>query len=269
MLLAADIGNSSTTFAVYSKEGRLEFRFDLSSITRRYEDEYVLLMQNIMNNRGLKGRDISGAIISSVVPPLTNIIGNAIVKFTGQKPIVVGPGIKTGLNIKIDNHTQLGADFVANTVAASTICEKPYIVIDMGTATTLTVVNSENELCGVLIIPGIRIALDSLSANTAELPYITMEHPRGLIGTNTVDAMNSGIIYGSACMLDGLIDRLFEELGTENISIIATGRLANLVLPYCRHNIIFSPNLILDGLYTLYKLNQKKHRPKKAPVFDA
>ncbi|HOJ10269.1 MAG TPA: type III pantothenate kinase [Clostridiales bacterium] len=261
MVFTADIGNSSITLAVFDNDGRLAFRSNLSTVKTRCEDEYIILMLGIFEMYGFEQSAIDGAIISSVVPPLSNVIGGAVSKLFGCKPLFVGPGIKTGLDIKIDNHAQLGADLVANTVAASAVYTKPFIVIDMGTATTLTVVNSNSELCGVAILPGVQIALNALSGSTAELPYISLGAPKALLGKNTVDAMNSGVVYGNACMLDGLIDRLCEDFNIKSISTIATGDLANLIIPYCKHRFIYSPNLILEGLYLLYKMNQKKHKP--------
>ena len=208
--------------------------------------------------RGFNTENISGAIIASVVPPLTKTIGEAITSLFGVKPILVGPGINTGLNIKIDNHSQLGADFVANTVAASSLYMKPLVIIDMGTATTLTAVNVKGELSGVLILPGVRLSLDALSNSAAELPYISFEKPKDLFGTNTVDAMNSGIIYGSACTLDGLIDRICEKFETEDINVVATGGLAKLITPYMKHSVVYSPDLIFKGLHLIYNMNRKK-----------
>ena len=260
MVFTADIGNSSITIAVFDNNGKLGFRSNLSTVKTKCVDEYIIMICSIFDLYGFEYRAIDGAIISSVVPPLSNVIGDAISKLFSCKPLFVGPGIKTGLDIKIDNHTQLGADLVANTVAACAVYTKPFIIIDMGTATTLTAVNTKSELCGVVILPGVRIALDALSGNAAELPYISLGAPKALLGTNTVDAMNSGIVYGNAYMLDGLIDRLCEEFHTKCINIIATGGLANLVIPYCKHETIYSPDLILDGLYLLYKMNQRKHK---------
>jgi len=260
MILTVDIGNSRISLAVFDKEGKLAFSSNLSSVENRSDDEYVVLIRGILDMYGLKHSSVEGAIVSSVVPPLSNVIERAIIKLFGCKPLFVGPGIKTGLDIKVDHHYQLGADLVANTVAASAVYTKPFIIIDMGTATTVTAVNGKGELCGVIIIPGARIALDALSKNAAELPQISLTPPKALLGTNTVDAMSSGIIYGTACMIDGLINRLCEEFNIDQITAIATGGLASLFIPYCKHKLIYSPNLIFDGLYLLYKMNNKKYR---------
>lgn len=260
MVFTANLSNSSITFAVFDTDGGLVFRSSISSDRSRCEDEYIVLLRNIFGLYGVDTGSVEGAILSSVVPPLTNVFSNAATRLLNCKPMFVGPGIKTGLDIKIDHHSQLGSDLVANTVAASAMYTKPFIIIDMGTATTFTAVNAKSELCGVIILPGVRTSLDALSASAAELPYISLDSAKALLGTNTVDAMNSGIVYGTACMLDGLIDRLAREFGDTNMSVIVTGELASHIIPYCRHEMTHAPNLILEGLYLLYKRNQKRHK---------
>jgi len=261
MVFTADLSNSCITIAVFDTRGRMLFRSEISSERNRSEDEYYILLKSIFSIYNVEPTLAEGAIISSVVPPLTKEFSNAVERLLGCKPLLVGPGIKTGLDIKIDHHSQLGSDLVANTVAALSTYSKPFIIIDMDTATTFTAVNARGELCGVIILPGVKTSLDALSANAAELPYISLEHPRSLLGTNTVDSMNSGVIYGTACMLDGLIDRLREEFNGADTTIIATGALIKLILPYCKNNIIYAPNLALDGLYMIYRKNQKKYKP--------
>lgn len=260
MVFTADLGNSSITLAVFGENGNMAFRSSAASNITRTEDEYLLLLQKVFSLYKMEPDLIEGAIISSVVPPITNGFVRALVRLTGCKPLLVGPGIRTGLDIKIDHHSQLGSDLVATTVAASARFTKPFVIVDLGTATTVTAVNAQSELCGVIILPGVRIALDALSASTAELPHISIDSPAALLGKNTVDAMKSGIVYGTACALDGLIDRLCEELNTAEVNIIVTGGLAEYILPHLRHKILYAPNLILEGLYILYHKNQKKHK---------
>jgi len=257
MVFTADLGNSSIDMAAFDNDGNILFRSNLSTDRAKYEDEYFVLLKGIFDMNGVKPA-AEGAIISSVVPQITHVFSNAVSRLLNRKMLYVGPGIKTGLDIKIDQHSELGSDLVANTVAALKTCPTPFIIIDMGTATTITAVNDKRELCGVIILPGVRLALDALSARAAELPYISLDSPKALFGTNTVDAMNSGSIYGNACMLDGLIDRLSEEFNTPDINIIATGEWAHSILPYCRHKIEYAPNLVLEGLYLIYKRNQRK-----------
>ncbi|MGI6525950.1 MAG: type III pantothenate kinase [Caldicoprobacterales bacterium] len=258
MVFAADLSNSGITLAAFDGNGKMMFRSDISADKCRSEDEYHILLQNIFSLHRIKPDSAAGAIISSVIPPLTNTFRDAVENLLGCKPLLVGPGIKTGLDIKIDHHSQLGSDLVANTVAASAFYKAPFVVIDLDTATTFTAVNARGELCGVIILPGVRTSLDALSTSTAELPFISLDAPKALLGTNTVDSMNSGIVYGTASMFDGLIDRLCTEFNTTDITIIATGSLANDIIPFCRHEMTYAPNLVLEGLFLIYKRNRKK-----------
>jgi len=260
MVFTADISNSGITSAVFDRNGELIFRSDISADISRKEDEYLLLLKKIFCLYAVDPQSIEDAIISSVVPPITPTFCSAVKKMLGCKPLMVGPGVKTGLNIKIDHHYELGSDLVANTVAASALYKAPFVIIDLDTATTLTAVNTKGELCGVIILPGVRTSLDALSATAAELPFISIDTPKALLGTNTVDSMNSGIVYGTASMLDGLIDRLAKEFETTDISIIITGDLALHFIPYCRHAMSYEPNLVLQGLYLIYKRNRKKYK---------
>jgi type III pantothenate kinase len=261
MVFVSDLSNSSITLAVFASDGKLVFRSDITSDRRKSKDEYFLLLNSIFDLYQVDPSIIEGAIISSVVPPLSNVFSKAIEMLIDRRPLLVGPGVKTGLDIKIDHHSQLGSDLVANTVAALDLYKKPFTVIDMDdTATTFTAVNMSGELCGVIILPGVRISLDALSASAAELPYISLVSPKALLGTNTVDSMNSGMIFGSASMLDGLIQRLSEEFSVTEMNVIATGGIASYIIPYCSHEIIYNPDLVLEGLFTIYKRNQRKNK---------
>jgi len=260
MVFTADISNSGITLAVFTEKGELIFRSDISTDKSRSADEYFILLSNIFSLHGADPKSVEGAIISSVVPPLTNTFRNAAKKLLGCKPLLVGPGIKTGLDIKIDHHYELGSDLVANTVAASALYKPPFVIIDLDTATTFTAVNANGELCGVIILPGVRTSLDALSASAAELPYISIGRPKSLLGTNTVDSMNAGIVYGTSSMLDGLIDRLINEFNTGDIDIIITGESAYRFIPYCRHEMSYEPDLAVKGLYMIYRKNRKKYK---------
>lgn len=260
MVFAANLRNSEITLGVFDADEKLVFRSAISTDRNRLEDEYYIQLQSVFALHDVDPGLAEGAIISSVVPPLTNVFGNAAARLLGCRPLYVGPGVKTGLDIKIDHHSQLGSDLVANTVAALAMYQKPLVIIDMGTATTLTAVNTRSELCGVLILPGVRTSLDALSASAAELPYISLDSPGSILGTNTVGAMNSGIVYGTASMLDGLISRLADEFSTADMNIVATGIYADLIIPYCRNEIAYAPDLILEGLYLIYKKNRRKQK---------
>ena len=197
---------------------------------------------------------IEGAILSSVVPPLNSTIMSAVKKVTGISPLLVGSGMKTGMNIIMDNPKTVGSDQIVDAVAASHEHPLPLVVIDMGTATTLCTVDKKGNYIGGVILPGLKVSLNSLSSKTAQLPYISLEVPSHVIGKNTIDCMRSGIIYGNVDMIDGILDRMALELG-EVPTIIATGGLSRFIAPLCRHNIIVDDALLLKGLLILYRKN--------------
>jgi len=253
MLFCCDIGNTNITFGVFDGDTMV---FD-SKIASSYEesvDEYAIIFSGVFAMYQVALSSIDGAVISSVVRPLNSTISRAVEKLVQIKPLLVGPGVKTGLNIKTDIPSQLGADIVANAVAAASLASSPMVVLDFGTATTLTAINEHGELSGVLIYPGVRSSLDALSAHAAELPRISLDKPKAVLGKNTIDSMVSGIVYGNASMIDGLLARIAEEWGTKELTVIATGGLADIILPYCRggHKIQVEPNLTLLGLKKIY-----------------
>lgn len=256
MLFCCDIGNTNITFGVFDGDSMV---FD-SKIASSYEksvDEYAIILSGIFAMYHVDLSLIDGAVISSVVRPLNLIISSAVEKLIQIKPLFVGPGVKTGLNIKTDIPSQLGADIVANAVAAISLKTCPMVVLDFGTATTLTAINEHGELSGVLIYPGVRSSLDALSSHAAELPRISLDKPKVLLGKNTIDSMVSGIIYGNASMIDGLLERIADEWGTKELTVIATGGLADMILPYCRggHKIHVETNLTIFGLKKIYDVN--------------
>lgn len=258
MLFVCDIGNSSIKAGVYDGE-RLLFRSVFSAVERRTADDLAVLLRGSFAMHGLDPALIEGAIIASVVRPLTAIAAAAIELLMHVKPLVVGPGVKTGLNIKTDIPSQLGADIAACAVGALSMRPQPQIIISMGTATTFSGINSQSELCGVLIIPGIGISADALAENAAELPRAGLTAPTGLLGRNTFESMNSGIIYGNASMIDGLLNRIAAEWQQEALEVVVTGAYAELVLPYLlsNHRFSFVENLSLQGLKRIYQLNSK------------
>lgn len=254
MILAIDIGNSNIVLGVYDGD-ELKFISRISSYDLLItSDEMAIKVNEIFTIRNINKNDITGSILSSVVPSLTNTICQAIRLLTGADPFIVGPGIKTGINIKIDNPAQLGSDLLVDCVAASTLYPKPCVVVDMGTATTFSVVDENNCMRGGVIMPGVRTALNALISKTAQLPQISLEPPKKAIGTNTVDCMRSGIVLGTASMIDGMIDRIEEELGTTPF-VVATGGLSEEISKHTRRKIEHNPTLLLQGLYILYKKN--------------
>lgn len=264
MLLTCSIENAHVALGVFDGD-RLVFEAQLATARGRTADEYAILLSGIFRLHQLPAQSVDSAILASVVRPLNTIIIRAIGQLTGVRPLLVGPGLRTGLNIKTEIPSQLGADIVANAVAALSLAPGPLVFVDFGTATTLTGINEKGELSGVLICPGLRTSLDALSATAAELPAIALENPRTLLGRNTVDSMTSGVIHGHAAMIDGLLERIGADWGLSGtgqlLTVIATGELAELVIPHCRgpHPIRPVPGLTLLGLKRIHQLNQ---RPK-------
>ena len=255
MLLAIDIGNSNIVLGCIEGQTILH-EARLATDLIKTSDQYCMDLKNLLSLYEINRTMIEGVIISSVVPPVLNSFKTAVTKLTGIKPMVVGPGIKTGLNILMDNPAQIGSDLVVAAVAALREYPAPLIIIDMGTATTMSVINANRAYIGGCICPGVRISSEALTARTAQLPGISLEAPKRAIGKNTIDSMQSGILLGAACMLDGMIDRMEQELG-QPATVLATGGIARFVIPMCRRTIIFDRNLLLKGLTILYENNKK------------
>ena len=256
MILAVDIGNSN--IVIGGLEGmEILFEARLRTDATKTSDEYCIDLKMILEVYGVQSSQVEGAIISSVVPQVLNSIQTALKKLTGHTALVVGPGLKTGLNIKIENPAQTGADLVVASVAALREHKAPIIVIDMGTATTVTVLDETGAFIGGSICPGVKISLDALTDRTALLPGLQLDQPKRAIGKNTIDCMRSGIMLGTACMLDGLIQRFEEEIGSK-ATVVATGGIAKFIIPMCRTPIIYDKDLLLKGLAILYRDNSKK-----------
>ncbi|MBQ6714279.1 MAG: type III pantothenate kinase [Clostridia bacterium] len=254
MLLAIDIGNTNLTLGVYD-ESVLLFTARLSTDTRLTRDQYAVAIKDILALHNTDYRDIEDCIISSVVPTVATSVANAISLLCHIVPLELGPGLKTGLNIKIDNPAQLGADLVAGAVGAISEYTLPCIVIDMGTATTVSVINSEGQFLGGSIAAGVMLTLKALTENTSQLPSINLSAPPSVIGRNTVDCMRSGLILGTASMIDGLIERISEELD-EIPTVVATGGLSKEIISHCKSEIIYNENLLLEGLREIYEKNK-------------
>ncbi|MBQ6816057.1 MAG: type III pantothenate kinase [Clostridia bacterium] len=253
MLLAADIGNTNITLGLYDDEALL-FTARLATNLNQTSDQYAVEIKNILLLHGCRHESIEDAIICSVVPNVGKAVSNAISTLCNIVPLELGPGVKTGLNIKIDNPAQLGADLAAAAAGALHEYTMPCIVIDMGTATTVSVLDKNGALLGGAIAAGVNLTLKALTQNTSQLPAIRIEAPQKVIGTNTADCMRSGLIFGAAAMLDGFIDRIEAELG-ENATVVATGGLSREIIKHCEHNIIYNENLLLDGLRLIYNKN--------------
>ena len=256
MLLAIDIGNSNISVGLFSREKTLHFLASIDTDSRKTADQISIDLMNIFSLYQYDLRDVSGAIFSSVVPPINFMMAKALTRLLGKPPMIVGPGVKTGLNIRMEIHNQLGADLVAGAVAALDKYPTPIIMIDMGTATIISYISEKRTYEGGLMFPGVRLSLDALSHHTAQLPNISLEHPRQLIGKNTEDCMRSGIVYGTAGMLDGVIDRIREQFGGQDISVVATGGNAPVIVKYCRNQIVYDKYLLMDGLWAIYQKNK-------------
>ena len=253
MVLAIDIGNTHILLGCF--EDRKILFTELLSTDRSYTDlEYASLIKSALEFNVAAFEDIEGAIISSVVPSVTGTIISAVERFAKVDPIVVGPGVKTGLKIKIDNPAQLGSDLVVSAVAGIKEYGVPQINIYMGTATAFSLIDSDQNFVGTSIGAGMGIEAEALSSKTSQLPNIAFEIPKHVIGTNTVDSMKSGLIFQNAALIDGMIERIEEEYG-EKCVLIATGRYADIVAPLCKHKIILDKDLLLKGLIEVYYKN--------------
>jgi len=255
MLLAIDIGNTNIVIGCIRNDEIL-FTARIATDRTRTSDQYGVEIKNMLEAFGVSRSDISDCIISSVVPPVFNSVRTGVLKVIGKQPMVVGPGLKTGLNIHVDVPSQVGSDRIVIAVAALAEYEAPLVLMDMGTATTIEVVEPENVYMGGVIFPGVMVSLDALTSRAAQLPGISLDKPKSVIGKNTVDCMRSGMMYGTAAMIDGIVDRIEEELGHKS-TLIATGGMARFITPLCRHNIILERDLLLKGLNIIYKKNKR------------
>ena len=254
MILAIDIGNTCITLGGFAQD-KLTFVSRLSTDLGATEDEYATRILSALALHKIDADCICGAIISSVVPPLNRVIKKALYFLLKKDPLVVGPGIKSGISIRCDMPSSVGADLIATAVAAHQLDTSPALIIDMGTATKMTVVDEKGAFIGASIIPGVNMGLGALSEQTAQLPKISLEAPAKVISKNTADCMRSGVLYGNASMVDGMIDRIQEEYGAQ-LRVLATGGMASLIIPHCKHEILIDEHLALKGLYVLYLKNQ-------------
>lgn len=255
MLLAIDIGNTNLVIGCF-RDDKILFKARIATDRTRTSDQYGVEIKNMLEAYGVDRSDIKDCIISSVVPPVFNSVRTGVVKIIGKQPMVVGPGLKTGLNIHVDVPSQVGSDRIVIAVAALAEYKAPLLLLDLGTATTIEAVEPDNVYMGGVIIPGVRVSLDALTSRAAQLPGISLDQPKQVIGKNTVDCMRSGMMYGTAAMIDGLVERMEEELG-HRCTLIATGGLAQFITPLCKREIILEKDLLLKGLNIIYKKNKK------------
>ena len=255
MILAIDVGNTNIVIGCIDKE-KCHFIERLSTVRIKTELEYAIDIKSVLDIYHVCPEEIEGGIISSVVPQITTNIKLAAEKILKKEILVIGSGIKTGLDIRIDDPGQLGADLVAASVAGIAEYPVPMMIFDMGTANTVSVIDREKRYLGGMIYPGLGVSLDSLTAHASQLGGISLEAPERVIGRNTIDCMKSGVIYSAAAAMDGIIDRIQEEMG-ETLTVIATGGLAKCIVPHCRREVILDDDLLLKGLLVLYDKNRR------------
>lgn len=256
MILAVDIGNTNIVLGTVDN-GKVSNLCRMETNRLKTQYEYAATINSLFDLTNMHSFDFEGAVVCSVVPPLTKALVGAVKMVTGIDPLVVGTGIKTGLNILIDNPAQLGSDLVAGAVGALHDYSLPIIIIDMGTATTISVVDAKGSYRGGVIAPGVNLSMNALASGTSQLPRVSIEAPPRCIGSNTIDCMQSGAVYGNAAMLDGLIERMENELG-QAATVVATGGIASSIIPHCKHEIKLDNDLLLRGMYYIYEKNKKR-----------
>lgn len=253
MILAIDVGNTNIVMGFLDGE-TIAAKYRLSTNINETAEEYAIKLNSILEITHIRAEQLEGSVLSTVVPPLARTISKAVKLITGKNPIVVGPGVKTGLNIKTNNPAELGADMVVGAVAAIQKYTCPLILFDLGTATTASVIDRNGCFIGGAILCGVKTALNALSNGTAQLPQIDIAAPARAISTNTVDCMRSGTVYGTAAMIDGMVARFEQELG-EKATVIITGGLGSSIAKYCTTHTIVDRDLLLDGLRMVYEKN--------------
>ena len=255
MILAIDIGNSNIVLGCI-RNSEILFEARMATDRIKTKDQYCAESKTMLELFHVSPEEIDGCIVSSVVPQIQQSMVDAAERLTGKTCLTVGPGLKTGLRIRIDNPAQAGSDLIVGAVAAMEAYGNGLCVIDLGTATTICVIDRDGTFLGGTIAPGVMLSLNALSSGTAQLPGISLEKPRKVIGTNTVDSMRSGLLFGSAAMLDGMVERVEAELGYPT-KVIATGGLARFIVPLCKREMVIDENLLLRGLEILYRRNAK------------
>lgn len=255
MILVIDAGNTNITLGAFSGDD-LVFVSRLATDHTLTEDQFAITMKSIFLLNGCSADDIDGAVIGSVVPEITIELKNAVQKIIGSDPLLIGPGIKTGLDIRVDDPAHLGADLVAGAAAAAGTYKLPCLILDLGTATKISVLDKNGTFCGCIIAPGVGISLSALAQCASQLPQISLSAPSKVIGTNNVDCMRSGIVFGTADMLTGLCARIEKELGMKAESTVVTGGFSQQIAPVIGTQAVFDPNLVLKGLKEIYEKNR-------------
>ena len=255
MALAIDIGNTNIVLGCFHGE-TIHFIARIATERNRTAEQYAAEIKSIIQLYDRDPKNIDGSIISSVVPPLTGVMKRAVEYITGKTPLIVTPTMESGVGIQIDDPNQLGADLLVAAVASVNRYPLPQIIIDMGTATTVGVVDETKTFIGGMIVPGVMVSLNALAGGTAQLPHISLDPPKHAIGRNTVECMQNGIIYHNAAGVDGMIERIEAQLG-KKCTVVITGGLSTVIAPHCKHEMIHDPELLLKGLMILYRKNAR------------
>ncbi|AZV61847.1 type III pantothenate kinase [Peribacillus castrilensis] len=256
MIFVLDVGNTNTVLGVYD-EDILKYHWRIETNRHKTEDEYGMIIKSLLQHESLTFDQFDGIIISSVVPPIMFALERMCKKYFGIKPLIVGPGIKTGLNIKYENPREVGADRIVNAVAGIQEYGSPLIIVDFGTATTYCYINEDKQYMGGAIAPGINISTEALYSKAAKLPRIEISRPEGIIGKNTVSAMQAGILYGYVGQVEGIVNRIKAQSNLEP-TVIATGGLATLIANESTVIDVVEPFLTLKGLQLIYKRNREQ-----------
>ena len=252
MILTLDIGNSVINIGGFEGDAP-SFVAHIASDTKKTYDEYAVSLLSVLALYSVDRSAVMGTVISSVLPELNPVIKKALAFLFGKEPLTIGPGVKTGLGIRCDMPSSVGGDLICASLAAHQTYGAPALIVDIDTATKLTLINSDGAFVGTSILPGVLMGLDALSSSAALLPTVELSAPARVIGKNTADCMRSGIIYGNASMIDGMIDRIIAENG--EMQVIVTGSQAHLVTPYLEHSFTLDEHLVLRGLYLIYNKN--------------
>ncbi len=254
MLLCIDIGNTNIKLGLFDDTQPCA-NWRIATDRAKLADEYAMLLLDLLTTERMAARDVTGCAISSVVPPLTPVFAELSRRYLKQSPIIVGPGIKTGLSIRTDNPTEVGADLIVNAVAARQLYGVPVIVIAFGTATTFTALSAQGEFAGVAIAPGVSTGAEALFRFAAKLPQVELARPPHALGKNTIHSMQSGLVFGFAGLVEGLVRRIRAELGGQ-ARVVATGGLAELIAAETNVIEVVEPNLALMGLRMIYEMNR-------------
>ena len=262
MILVFDVGNTNITFGVY-KDKKLLSTFRITTKIPRTSDEYGVIIMDLLKNNSIEKREIEGSIIASVVPNVMHALEGAIRNYLNSVPLIVGPGIKTGVKLTGDNPREVGADRIVDVVAAYEKYGGPTLVLDFGTATTYDLVTAEGEFASGVTAPGIRISAKALWQDAAKLPEIEIKKPKSILGSDTISSMQAGLVYGQIGQTKYIINRIKAETGFDNMKVIATGGLGRLISDEVEEIQEYDPALTLEGLRILYEKNSKRKNETK------